>query len=119
VLDYLHQEPSYAEYAYTHGLIPLQAKLHFDWQWTQCLETIQQSGLPLTRNSFNQCHMMSSVLLAAGKPNEYNTATFIGYDVIIKPVSPYCIACGFGWVSDPHPHTPPNPSPTLTSSLMM
>lgn len=32
---------------------------------------------------------MSLVLEAAGKPNEYNTATFIGYDHIIKPNGPF------------------------------
>ena len=40
----------------------------------------------MTRASFNQCNMMSKVLLAAGHVNEYNTATFKGYDQIIAPV---------------------------------
>lgn len=44
-MDAIHQEPSYAEYAYTHGLIPLAAKLKFDHQWTQCLENVSDSSL--------------------------------------------------------------------------
>jgi hypothetical protein len=43
VLDYLFQEPSYAEYAYSHGLIPLAAKKKFDAEWIECLD--QVSGL--------------------------------------------------------------------------
>lgn len=98
VLDYIFQEPSYAEYAYSHGLIPLAAKEKFDLEWEQCLESLQKLYRPLTRGNFNKCHMMDKVLAAAGKPNEYNTATFVGYDQIIQPVlilslSFLCIAC--------------------------
>jgi hypothetical protein len=32
---------------------------------------------------------MNLVMEAAGKPNEYNTATFIPYDNIIKPAGPF------------------------------
>ena len=39
-MDMLHQEPSYAEYAYTHGLIPLGAKLKFEKDWENCLEKV-------------------------------------------------------------------------------
>jgi hypothetical protein len=41
VMDMLQQEPSYAEYAYSHGLIPLAAKLQFDRDWVQCLEKVR------------------------------------------------------------------------------
>lgn len=41
VLDFLFQEPSYAEYAYYHGLIPLAAKERFDLEWTQCLQEVR------------------------------------------------------------------------------
>lgn len=40
VLDYLYQEPSYAEYAYSHGLIPLAAKQRFDLEWQHCLQAV-------------------------------------------------------------------------------
>eukprot|EP01032_Pedospumella_encystans_P012048 gene12048-13965_t len=83
VMDMLTQEPSYAEYAYYHGLIPLGAKLKFDEDWKVCLKKIQRSGEPLTRGSFDECDMMTKVLNAAGLPNEYNTATFIQYNSII------------------------------------
>lgn len=43
VLDYFYQEPSYAEYAYTHGLIPLAAKKKFDLEWMECLENVSQT----------------------------------------------------------------------------
>jgi carboxypeptidase C (cathepsin A) len=39
--DYLHQEPSYAEYAYAHGLIPLAAKKKFEIEWMECLEEVR------------------------------------------------------------------------------
>ena len=40
VMDSVFQEPSYAEYAYYHGLIPLGAKLKFDKDWYTCLEQV-------------------------------------------------------------------------------
>lgn len=43
VLDYFYQEPSYAEYAYTHGLIPLAAKKKFDLEWMECLENVSKT----------------------------------------------------------------------------
>ena len=43
VLDYLYQEPSYAEYAYSHGFIPLAAKKKFDFEWMECLEKVKIS----------------------------------------------------------------------------
>eukprot|EP01038_Epipyxis_sp_PR26KG_P004454 gene4454-6299_t len=82
VMDYFHQEPSYAEYAYTHGLIPLGAKQKFDSDWQDCVEKVEASSKKLTRGSFDKCHMMSKVLGAAGNPNEYNTATFQAYPFI-------------------------------------
>lgn len=41
VMDMIFQEPSYAEYAYYHGLIPLGAKLQFDRDWASCLEKVR------------------------------------------------------------------------------
>eukprot|EP01033_Poteriospumella_lacustris_P009692 gene9692-6935_t len=89
VLDFLFQEPSYAEYAYYHGLIPLAAKERFDREWTQCLQELERDNKPLTRNSFNRCDMMAKVLEAAGQPNEYDTSTFRGYDRIVKAGGPF------------------------------
>jgi hypothetical protein len=89
VIDSMFQEPSYAEYAYTHGLIPLGAKKKFDADWIQCLENIERSGKPVTRGSFSSCRLMAKVLDAAGRPNEYNTATFIQYDHLYKKGSPF------------------------------
>lgn len=40
VMDYLRQEPSYAEYAYAHGLIPLAAKKRFDRDWELCVAKV-------------------------------------------------------------------------------
>lgn len=40
VIDYMHQEPSYAEYAYTHGLIPLGAKRQLDYEFQRCLQQV-------------------------------------------------------------------------------
>ncbi len=40
IIDVFHQEPSYAEYAYTHGLIPLGAKKKFDADWEQCIDQV-------------------------------------------------------------------------------
>lgn len=42
VIDYLHQEPSYAEYAYYHGLIPLGAKQKIDYDFQLCLKQVRQ-----------------------------------------------------------------------------
>jgi hypothetical protein len=89
VLDFLFQEPSYAEYAYYHGLIPRAAKDRFEEEWVQCLSSLERENKPLTRNSFNKCDMMAKVLEAAGQPNEYDTSTFIGYDKIIKAGGPF------------------------------
>jgi hypothetical protein len=41
VMDMVFQEPSYAEYAYYHGLIPLGAKLRFEKDWASCLESVR------------------------------------------------------------------------------
>lgn len=85
-IDDAIQFASYSEYAYSHGLIPLGAKAYIDDQYVRCMErTASQYG---TSNNL-ECNTMSAVLDAAGKPNEYNTATFIGYDNIIKPGGPF------------------------------
>jgi len=86
VMDMLIQEPSYAEYAYYHGLIPLGAKQRIDKEWQLCLQDIErQQDKPLTRGSFTKCNMMTRVMEAAGNPNEYNTATFVSYAAILSP----------------------------------
>lgn len=94
VMDYFFQEPSYAEYAYSHGLIPLAAKKRFDADWDICVATILSSNKPLTVGSFSKCDMIDRVKIAAGQPNEYNTATFNGYTTITSPVSD-CFMCVF------------------------
>lgn len=85
VTDDIIQTPSYAEYAYMHGLIPLKAKEYIDKQWMKCLERLQFSRKRLTRGSISDCGIMELVLKAAGGPNEYNTATFNSYDAVLKP----------------------------------
>jgi hypothetical protein len=39
-LDFLTMNPSYAEYMYSRGFIPLAAKEHFDRQWAVCLDQL-------------------------------------------------------------------------------
>jgi hypothetical protein len=51
----------------------------------------------MKRGDFSKCNLASTVLEAAGKPNEYNTATFIQYDNIIKPTGPFS-----RFFNDPH-----------------
>lgn len=41
IIDVFHQEPSYAEYAYTHGLIPLGAKKKIDADWVECMDQVR------------------------------------------------------------------------------
>lgn len=41
VMDMYFQEPSYAEYAYYHGLIPLGAKQKFERDWASCMELVR------------------------------------------------------------------------------
>ncbi len=85
-IDDAIQFASYSEYAYSHGLIPLGAKSYIDDQYVRCMDrTASQYG---TSNNL-ECNTMSAVLDAAGKPNEYNTATFVSYDNIIKPGGPF------------------------------
>lgn len=89
VIDYFFQVPSYAEYAYSHGLIPLGAKQKFDRDWENCIEQIEAEGGRLTRGSFGRCNLMGEVLAAAGRPNEYDTRTFVQYDSLMQPDGPY------------------------------
>lgn len=83
--DYI-QSSSYTEYAYTHGLIPLGAKLFIDDMYSRCVESVSSH---VGTTDAMECNTMGAVLDAAGKPNEYNTATFNGYDHIIKPDGPF------------------------------
>jgi hypothetical protein len=84
MIDFVVQEASYAEYAYYHGLIPLQTKMHMDRIYAQCLLGLEVGG-SVDRGSFGRCNLMGRVLEAAGRPNEYNTNTFNSYDVISSP----------------------------------
>eukprot|EP01041_Mallomonas_annulata_P003654 gene3654-7281_t len=89
VIDYFIQQPAYAEFAYTHGFIPLGAKQKFDKLWINCVEELEASGERITRSSFGRCNLMQKVLEAAGKPNEYDTKTFNHYDDLMLPDGVY------------------------------
>lgn len=54
VMDMYFQEPSYAEYAYYHGLIPLGAKQRFERDWAACMEMV--------RTAFTFCFVVVSWL---------------------------------------------------------
>lgn len=43
----------------------------------------------MTKGYFDDCGIMELVLDAAGKPNEYNTATFRSYDDVLLPNGPF------------------------------
>jgi len=78
------QDLSYAEYAYSHGLIPLAAKEYIDEYAQKCY----QDTLNVKKKSSGKktsCDTLAMVLEAAGQPNEYDTGTFQGYTRIIQP----------------------------------
>jgi carboxypeptidase C (cathepsin A) len=83
-IDFVTHEASYAEYGYFHGLIPLSARQHFEKIYALCIQGVETAPY-VTREVFNKCSMMSGVLEAAGRPNEYNTNTFKQYDGVSKP----------------------------------
>lgn len=86
-LDYMTMIPSYAEYMYSHGFIPLNAKQYFDKLWTECLDKVLYSGKPITVGAMQECELLDKVLEASGKPNMYNTKTYVQYDSIIARLS--------------------------------
>jgi len=97
------QDLSHADYAYFHGLIPLGAKLAIEKKMEACVGAQPSAGSEDTKDALGvsadaqhdasslgelfDCDrtMMTHVLLAAGQPNEYNTATFAGYDTLMAP----------------------------------
>eukprot|EP00605_Chrysophyceae_sp_TOSAG23-4_P000446 GSChrysophyteH1.ASY1.ANO1.504.1 assembled CDS len=94
------QDLSHAQYAFAHGLIPYGAKIAIEAVVEQCegqrdreesvgtrLVSDQASADVVELDKVSACDqtMMDHVLLAAGQPNEYNTATFIGYDSLLAP----------------------------------
>lgn len=79
-IDYAIQEPSYAEYAYYHGLIPLQTKTRLEEEWNRCMDSLQEDGERfITVGDFEKCDLMGKTLAASGHPNEYNVETFHSY----------------------------------------
>lgn len=72
---------------YTHGFIPLSAKQYFDKLWTECLDKVLYSGKPVTVGAMQECELLDRVLEASGKPNMYNTKTYVQYDPIIAKLS--------------------------------
>ena len=72
------QDLSYSEYAYSHGLIGINAKKKIDASAAKCYAQIVKNGR-------GDCETMSQVLEAAGNPNEYDTGTFNGYTRITSP----------------------------------
>jgi len=97
------QDLSHADYAYFHGLIPLGAKLAIEKKMEACEgmdptagseDAKDEQGVAVdaqrdadSLGDLSACGqtMMTHVLLAAGQPNEYNTATFAGYDTLLAP----------------------------------
>lgn len=86
-IDYEIQEPSYAEYAYFHGLIPLKAKERMEDEWMLCMDSIQERNGHhhhyLTVGDFEKCNLMGKVLEASGNPNEYNVETYQSYSSLL------------------------------------
>jgi len=81
-IDYAIQEPSYAEYAYYHGLlIPLQAKERLEEERDRCVDAFQERGYrhAVTVGDYDSCDLMGKTLAASGHPNEYNVETFHSY----------------------------------------
>jgi hypothetical protein len=70
-------------------LIPLEAKNRIDRAWQACLGAAEYSREAMTKGYFDNCAIMEMVLEAAGKPNEYNTATFRSYDDVLLPTGPF------------------------------
>ena len=67
-IDYAIQEPSYAEYAYYHGLIPLQARQRLEQEWSRYLDALQGGGgsgpgHAVTVWDFDKCDLMGKVSL--------------------------------------------------------
>ena len=97
------QDLSHADYAYFHGLIPLGAKLAIENKMAACVGVAPVAGSEDAKDMLGvsadaekdasslgdllDCNktMMTHVLVAAGQPNEYNTATFAGYDALMSP----------------------------------
>ena len=65
-IDYAIQEPSYAEYAYYHGLIPLTAKERLEEEWNRCMDSFQGEGSEhiLTVGDFDKCDLMGKVCIS-------------------------------------------------------
>jgi hypothetical protein len=72
VIDSETQDGTYAEYAYSHGLIPLEAKEFVDAQFRACQNKIvARRPRFITRGDESDCDTLSLVLDIAGHPNEY------------------------------------------------
>jgi hypothetical protein len=66
------QIPSYAEFMYANGFIPLAVKEFFDKEWKECLDRIVYSGKVITNAAFSKCNVFNDVLEASGGVNIYN-----------------------------------------------
>jgi len=79
-----YQDLSYAEYAYSHGLIPQAARDYIEDYAEKCYDkATSQKGKKGGKSA--DCNTLAMVLEAAGQPNEYDTGTFNGYTRIIQP----------------------------------
>lgn len=87
MIDFITQEKAYAEYAYTHGLIPIGVKKVVDQLYRKCIDKAGglKNAYKMTRLDFVKCGLSSHVFEAAGKPNEYNIGTFHHNTDIIRP----------------------------------
>ena len=62
-IDYAIQEPSYAEYAYYHGLIPLESRERLEEEWARCVDSFQDrsSNRAVTVGDYDECDLMGKV----------------------------------------------------------
>jgi carboxypeptidase C (cathepsin A) len=83
-IDEIMQTASIPEYAFIHGLIPVEAKNYLNNKWTACLDEVQfekpNKNKPVTQTSFGNCDIEGETLAAAGNPNTFDTSTFFTYD---------------------------------------
>jgi hypothetical protein len=79
VMDMFFQEPSYAEYAYYHGLIPLGAKIKFERDWAKCLESVRSKSWIVVV----KCVGTDCFFLVAGEFNVTKFGVFLSVDNVL------------------------------------
>lgn len=88
VIDDVIQAATYAEYAYYHGLIPLQAKLKFDAQYARCMENeasnVKGAALP-------KSGMFSGYGCCVGTPSTPADCVILVLDIFIIYANNYSL----------------------------